>query len=123
MQLPKILFFVKGPFPSDDEKAAAKAISGAKVVFRNALAVENEPHALEVCDGVTGAVPPIYAARFPAHGKAIETHTKALKELSQKAGDSPAPKRNKQAKGPALPWGQAPQSNPPAWNPNPNPPA
>lgn len=122
MQLPKILFFVKGPFPSDEQKAAAAAIGGAKVMFRNALAVDNEPHALEVCDGVTGDVPPIYAKRFPAHGEALAKHRAAIKALSEKAGDTPAPVRPVQPQAPVAPWG-SPQGKPPAWNPNPNPPA
>lgn len=119
MQLPYILFFIKGPFPSKEEKVQHAAISGAKVVFRNALAVPPEAHSLETCDGVTGAVPPIYAKTFPNAEKAIKKHAEKLKALSEKVGDKPAPKPNK----PDASNPPAGNGKPPAWNPNPNPPA
>jgi hypothetical protein len=128
MKLPYILFFIEGPFPSDKEKAEKASISNAKVVFRNATAVPPENHALETCDGVTGKVPEIYAKTFPNAETAISAYKEALKSLSAKVGDVPAPKVNMpNPNPPALqPAGNsAPQApgKPPAWNPNPNPPA
>jgi hypothetical protein len=139
MKLPKILFFVKGPFPSDEDKAFAKASEKqALTVFRNALAVPTENHSLEICDGVAGAVPAIYAKKFPKAEKAIAAYKETLKNISEKVGDVPAPNRItktesekaleasilRNAKNPDLKSSVPPATGkPPAWNPNPNPPA
>jgi len=88
-----------------------------------------ESHALEVCDGVAGAVPEIYAKRFPKAEVAISGYNETLKGLSQKVGDVPAPKKQgkpEDEKPPIIaPSGFIPPTfaKPPAWNPNPNPPA
>lgn len=124
MKPAKILFFIEGPAPSPEDFAAATSLA-AQVVFRNALAVPNEAHALEICDGVAGAVPKIYAERFPDAEAAIETKKEELKKLSEKVGDKPAPKpRGQQAQKDDekkdAPAGQTGGQAAPAWNPNPN---
>jgi len=93
MKRAKILFFVDGPAPSAEDFAQAAEMA-ANVVFRNARAVPSEPHALEICDGVAGKVPAIYADKFPAAEKAIKTKVAELKAISAKAGDVPAPGSN-----------------------------
>ena len=144
MKLPYILFFIKGPFSSkkEDEVKAEIVKAGAKVVFRNALAVPSEPHALEICDGVCGAVPEIYKEKFPKAEDAIKEYKEAVKNLSAKVGDVPAPKSNpnsvkaleaaivrNEKNSPTLPGATSAATpnapgRPPAWNPNPvNPPA
>lgn len=115
MKLPFILFFIKGPFASEKDKAEKEAITGAKVAFRNALAVSSEPHCLETCDGVAGAVPPIYAKAFPKAEVAVKAYAEGLQALSAKVGDVPAPK--------PTPFANPNPPAKPAWNPNPNPPA
>ncbi len=123
MKLPFILFFIKGPFPSKQDLASKAEIESdkAKVCFRNSLHVPAESHALEVCDGVAGAVPEIYAKRFPKAEVAIKVYKESLKILSQKVGDVSAPKNNPKPKqGDFVP---PVKNSPPAWNPNPNPPA
>lgn len=130
MKPAKILFFVDGPAPSPEDYAEAAALN-ATVNFRNARAVPSEPHALEICDGVAGKVPAIYAERFPAADEAISKKADELKALTSKVGDSPAPKAS--AKGgktgtapqqpnpnPAqTPAPGTPPAAPAAWNPNP----
>lgn len=128
MKPAKILFFVDGPAPSPEDYAAAAEMS-ATVNFRNARAVPSEPHALEICDGVAGAVPPLYAERFPTAEEAIAKKADELKALSSKVGDTPAPKKataaktdakSQQAANPAQTPAPGQQgAAPAAWNPNP----
>lgn len=91
MKLAKILYFVEGPGPTADQLAEALEMS-ATVMFRNALAVPSEPHSLELCDGVAGIVPPLYAERFPSAEVAISVKAGELKALSDRVGDEAAPK-------------------------------
>lgn len=130
MKPAKILFFVDGHAPKPEDFQAAAEMA-ATVVFRNARAVPSEPHSLEICDGVAGKVPALYAEKFPTAEEAISKKKKELKELSSKVGDSPAPKAsgkgaaakpadnsgNKPAAATAPVTGAAGQA--PGWNPNP----
>lgn len=86
----KILFFVNGFCPSPEQFEAAQKLA-AQVCFRNALAVSADD-ALELCDGVTGEVPEVYAVKYPTAEKAIEARAKTAKALSEKVGDEAAPK-------------------------------
>lgn len=117
MKPAKILYFVDGPAPTPEDFAAAADLS-ATVNFRNAQAVPSEPHALEICDGVAGKVPAIYAERFPDAETAIATKTAELKALTSKVGDSPAPKPKGKPAAPVAPVAPA-QPAPQGWNPNP----
>jgi hypothetical protein len=122
-----ILFFVDGPAPTAEDFAQAAAMP-AKVVFRNARAVPLEPHSMEICDGVAGCVPDLYAQKFPDAEEAIYTHAAKLQALAASVGDSPAPKRAPAKKTavaapaktdtPAAATPPAPGGTP-AWNPNP----
>jgi len=94
MKLAKILFFVEGPAPTAEQLAEALEMT-ANVMFRNALAVPAEQHSLEICDGVAGIVPPLYAEAFPTAEAAIAAKTGELKALSEKVGDEAAPKLTK----------------------------
>ena len=132
MKPAKILFFVDGPAPTPEDFAEASELNGT-VVFRNARAVPSEAHSLEICDGVAGKVPPIYAEKYPEAAEAIKKKAAELKELTSKVGDAPAPKASGKAadKPAAATQGQTPaqgQKAPaaapqggsaPAWNPNP----
>jgi hypothetical protein len=90
-KLPRILFFISGTLPTEDDFAKASEIKG-NVVFRNASAVPNEEHSLETCDGVAGAVPEIYAKRFATAEEAVNGTTAAFSELTTKVGDEAPPK-------------------------------
>lgn len=105
-----ILFFISGALPTEKEReAAAKLESGyAQVKFRNATAVPSEPHALEICDGVAGAVPKLYADKFPAADKAVKAKEGEMKALQEKVPDKPAPKAAEKKE----------QKAAPNWNPN-----
>lgn len=129
MKQARILFFVNGPAPTAEDFAAADQIAG-NVVFRNAQAVTDDPQSLEMCDGVAGCVPALYAAAFTDAETAVDKVAGELAALSQKVGDGPAPtaaqtkaalKRTEAANakrttiapsGPAVPTGA------PTWNPN-----
>lgn len=111
MKPAKILYFIEGVAPRPEDFEAASQMA-ATVVFRNARAVPPEQHSLEICDGVAGKVPEIYAAAYPNANEAIKKKADELKALSGKVGDSPAPKA---AKAPAA----AKAAPAPAWNPNP----
>lgn len=124
MKPAKILFFVDGPAPTPKDFEAALKMQ-AQVVFRNARAVPSEPHSLEICDGVTGKVPPIYAEAYPEAAEAIEAHAAKLAALAKKVGDAPAPKAPvKPAAPPAAATKAQAQAQPakpvsaPAWTPN-----
>ena len=134
MKPAKILFFVDGPAPTPEDFTAASELNGT-VVFRNARAVPSEAHSLEICDGVAGVVPDIYAKAYPEAAEAIKKKAAELKELTSKVGDSPAPKPKGGKTGQQAP--QQPQTPAPApqgqqqpaagqqggtapqWNPNP----
>lgn len=126
MKPAKILFFVDGHAPKPEDFQAAAEMA-ATVVFRNARAVPSEPHSLEICDGVAGKVPALYAAKFPTAEEAISKKKKELKELSSKVGDSPAPKasgkgaaaKTDDTKAPASGSAPAATGQAPGWNPNP----
>ena len=126
MKPAKILFFVDGNAPTPEDFAAAAELN-AQVMFRNARAVPSEPHSLEICDGVAGKVPKLYADAYPEAGEAIKKKAAELKALASKVGDAPAPKASGKAadKPAAAAQGQkAPAAAPqggsaPAWNPNP----
>ncbi len=133
MKPAKILFFVDGNAPTPEDFAAAAELN-AQVMFRNARAVPSEPHSLEICDGVAGKVPKLYADAYPEAGEAIKKKAAELKELTSKVGDSPAPKAKGGKTGQQAPQqpqtpapatgGQQPAAGQqgggaPSWNPNP----
>ena len=111
----KILFFTNGPAPTAEQLAEANKLNG-QICFRNAKYVPAEPHGLEDCDGVAGDVPAIYSAEYPDAVSAIEAREEKIAELSASVGDSPAPRKPKDAaKGATEPKPQdTPAPTPPA---------
>lgn len=89
-----ILYFVEGPAPKADDFLKAASLN-ATVKFRNALAVDPDHGGIEPCDGVAGAVPPVYAKAFPSAEDAIAKKASELKALAAKVGDAPVPKKGK----------------------------
>lgn len=109
---PRILFFLTGPVPTDEERVASEQF-GPNVVFRNASVVPHElnPGAIEEHAGVAGAVPKAYAAakraehaieeflraraqrafNFGAGGLAPATGTGASADGDGKSGDAKTP--------------------------------
>ena len=75
-KIAKILFFIDGPMPSEKDYEEAEKIGGARVVFRNGLAVPADG-ALEECDGVAGNVPERYKEAYPDAKTAIASVKKA----------------------------------------------
>ena len=91
MKLPVILYFIKGPLPSEaDVKKASSYDGSAKVVYRNGNHVE-DTDSLELCDGVAGAVPARYKEKFPSAEDAVKSFKKEKKDLSDRVGDEEAP--------------------------------
>lgn len=115
MKPAKILYFVDGPAPTPEDFVARSELN-ADVVFRNARAVPSEPHSLEMCDGVAGAVPLIYSEKYPDAAKVIKKKNAELKELTSKVGDSQAPKKSSKASQSACQQQQQ-EISPPQWNP------
>lgn len=62
----KTIFFLADASATEDEAAQINAI-GAGVILRNAGFVSDDlaPGQIEDCDFVAGAVPAVYAAKFP----------------------------------------------------------
>ena len=87
MKPAKILFFVDGVAPTQEDYEAASKLT-AQVVFRNARAVPSEG-ALEECDGVAGHVPAPYA-ELPAAEEAIKAHAAKLAAQTQLTEDRAA---------------------------------
>lgn len=85
-----ILFFVDGNAPSPEDYLKAQELGG-DVRFRNARAVDPDDTSLEICDGVTGAVPSNYANAYPTAEKAVSAKKSELQKLSSKVGDEAAP--------------------------------
>ena len=83
----KILYFINGPVPTDEERKEAEALDA---VFRNANAAGDNDF-LENCDGVAGAVPDAYKEKFSHLGGAANANpvdidgmtTKQLQEYAQ----------------------------------------
>lgn len=88
---PVILYFINGPMPSEGDKKAAEKFDGkAKVVYRNAYHIQ-DTDALELADGVEGAVPPRYKEVFQSGDAAVKKYEEDRKKLSEKVGDEEAP--------------------------------
>lgn len=107
MQFPKILFFIDGPVPTDEDYAAAADL-GVPSSFRNAQHCENVNP--EPCDGVTGCVPKEYQ-RFASAEAAIKAWRDKMtgkRDSAKAAVGGAAPKAAKTA-----PAAQA-QASPPA---------
>lgn len=133
MKQARILFFVNGPAPTPKDFAEASAIAG-NVVFRNAQAVTDDPQSLEICDGVAGCVPMLYAEKFPDAETAVAKVAEELAKLSVLVGDEPAPNADAVKNALALTeqkrvtiaptvepptgGGPAPTGGTPQWNPN-----
>ena len=69
----KILFFIAGSIPTDEERAAAEKMGTS--MFRNCqLVKDSDP--IEKCDSVAGAVPEIYknieVAEIPGVSKKVK---------------------------------------------------
>lgn len=75
LKFPVILHFVKGMVPTQED-IAETADYGHDVQFRNAFLLPKKMSegGIEACDGVSGAVPPDYAALFPHAKDVIERH-------------------------------------------------
>jgi hypothetical protein len=69
MSKEKILVFIKGTVPSEADLALGKKYSTR--AFRS-LACYTPEDFIEPCDGVVGAVPSAYAAKFPVLDKKAE---------------------------------------------------
>ena len=82
----RILYFIESEMPTVEEQQKAMRLQ-ANVVFRLARVVPNTMHALEACDGVTGAVPPIYAAAYPNAEDAIAKRAREFEALIARAGE------------------------------------
>jgi hypothetical protein len=88
------LFFILGPVPTEEDRAAADALAG-NVAFRNASLVP-EGSAPEKADFVAGAIPEIYKD-FPKAKKVAVTKSK--EELAaEKAAEKEAAKKEADAK-------------------------
>lgn len=85
VKLARILYFIDGCTPTEEDVEAASQIAG-NVVFRNALFVSNND-SLETCDGVAGNVPAIYEERFSSAQAAIQENVKKLKKTAPKIAD------------------------------------
>lgn len=107
MKLAKVLFFVAGNMPTQEDFEAAADLK-ATVSFRNASAILPDGY-VEVCDGVAGEVPESYA-HLPTAAEAIKTATAKFKAMAQKTGDTAPPKRS--------PIADVEKKAAPAWTPN-----
>lgn len=91
MKALKILFFIKGPAPSPEQRQEALSING-NVCFRNAAVIRDGDY-VEPCDGVAGEVPKAYK-KLPSAKEAMDARAKKIEELSKAIGDSKAPKKS-----------------------------
>lgn len=110
---PRILFFIEGDAPTKREYALA-ARMGPNTVFRNAGYVPVEG-SLEVCDGVTGAVPTRYAEAYPSGDAAIEAYQASLDADLAEADDGNQQELDLQPAKPAKPAAKAGDAG---WTPN-----
>lgn len=108
MKPAKILYFINGPLPSEKDRKEAENIKGT-VHFRNAQHVPDEPHALEICDGVAGCVPKLYEKAFPDYKEALKKKAAEFKQLSDKVGDEEPPQLTDAQKAEL-------DKKPPVWN-------
>lgn len=113
---PRILFFIEGDAPTKREYALA-ARMGPNTVFRNAGYVPVEG-SLEVCDGVTGAVPTRYAEAYPSGDAAIEAYQASLDADLAEADDGNQQELDLQPAKPAKPAKPAAKAGDAGWTPN-----
>lgn len=111
LKAPRILYFIKGITPQDDEIADAYQF-GSNVTFRNAALVGTEG-ATEKCDGVAGAVPKLYAGLPDGKQVIAEYNAKiAYKAPVAASANPPAPPVPPAPPAPAAAndgWGKPPQ--------------
>lgn len=90
-KFPRILFFILASMPTAEDFDESESF-GPNVAFRNASLVTGEG-SLEDCDGVAGAVPKVYADKYPTARDAIEKwQTAEMQRRSDKAaGLKPSP--------------------------------
>jgi hypothetical protein len=117
---PKIIFFIPDAMPTLEEILAAEDF-GPNTVFRNASFVQDEG-ALEICDGVAGAVPDRYAETYRPAEEVLEefyaTRTAPEAPESDEPAEvvaKPAPAKQKASAAKSAPV--APVSAP-VWKPN-----
>lgn len=92
----KILFFISGSVPSEEESKKAKKID-EKVCFRNALFIDPKG-CLEYCDFVMGDIPESYS-EIPIFGgknvKEFKKETEAGKKGSEESSKSNSDEQKK----------------------------
>lgn len=76
LKYPRILYFIEGSMPTQADIKAV-ALLGGNTVFRNAHHC-GEGHNPEVCDGVSGAVPAVYKAKYKDGSEVIAAFTASV---------------------------------------------
>lgn len=100
----KVLFFTVGIAPTVEEKEKASKIDARLVCFRSAGLID-ETGSYEDCDAVEGAVPKLYASKFPSYADAVNSVKEKEKCLSEKS-DVPVPPAKTTGFGKPKQWGQ-----------------
>ena len=121
MKQPKILFFIEGFAPNEEElKLAASLGEGVQVAYRNSQFIDAQ-HRAEDCDGVIAVidVPQPYE-NHPNAEDALAVWKQAVEERRALVGDKPAPAGEK-TQDAAQAEGAARKTTAPAsgvWKPN-----
>lgn len=95
----RVLYFIEGPMPSEDDKAGAAELAGQgfDVAFRNAILV-SDSEAVEQFDDVAGAVPPAYERAKAAKEEAANAAKFALFDPDGDGRPGGAPKGGNKSK-------------------------
>lgn len=102
----RVLFFVNGPLPTDEQRTEAEAF-GPGVVFRNAALIRPDDRP-EAFDDVAGEVPEIYAV--------AKAEKKPVKDVPKPKAEPKSPDNSQAAAKPPV---AAPMAKPAAsWKPN-----
>lgn len=125
MKQPKILFFIAGFAPTEEERELAASLGEeVQVSYRNAQFIDPE-HRPEQCDGVASVIPmPEPYAKHPTAEDALAGWKEAVAKRRSLVGDKPAPEARpagENGQGGAKADADKPKATTPAaaaWKPN-----
>lgn len=122
MKQPKILFFIAGFAPTEEEREAAAALGEeVQVSYRNASFIDPE-HRAEQCDGVISLIDmPKPYIDHPHAEDALAEWKAAVQKRRELVGDKPAPDAGENGQGGTQTGDDKPKATAPAstqWKPN-----
>lgn len=101
----RVLFFINGIIPTDEEKKRFEAIASTKKAFRNIQFI-TPGLSIERCDAVEGLVPKEYK-HLPNYAACVAKRETAMSKLAESSSeDIPDDKKQTEEKSQKRTWGK-----------------